>query len=42
MAEPEPAAGSRLDPFVGSYAERARSMVASEADILDGIAWSMV
>ncbi len=38
MTGPEPAAGSRLDPFVGSYAERSRSMVASEIRALFAVA----
>ncbi len=38
MTGPEPATGSRLDPFVGSYAERSRSMVASEIRALFAVA----
>ena len=38
MAEPGPGTGSRLDPFVGSYAQRARTMVASEIRALFAVA----
>jgi 2-aminoadipate transaminase len=37
-AGPEPARGSRLDPFVDAYAERARTMIASEIRALFSVA----
>jgi 2-aminoadipate transaminase len=37
-AEPEPSRGSRLDPFVDLYAERAKSMIASEIRALFSVA----